>query len=270
MRLPATSTRQMSEETPPGSTSMCVGAPRPARWRNAVTAGSLGCKPLEGPAGAVASIDETVVESVRAPLPELDVGWQDAISAPLRRTWRAVAIALFCLLHGALQHLAGGYGLALRARPRGEARAERTALVIGVGVGNADALDRAVDTDLALEGRPEKHQAGGALRFQLARLAARVVRIEDEAVAFDAFKQHHPRARLAVGADGGERHGVDQRQIRTQRILEPTLELPHRIAIHIGFREAGAHVFLAQIGDVHGGILRCEMRRPREIRSFSI
>src|SRR5438105_342131 len=58
--------------------------------------------------------------------------------------------------------------------------------------------------------------------------------------------------------------------LRAQRIGEPALELGERIAIGVGFREPGAHVFLTQIGDVHTAILRCEIQRPREIAAFSL
>ena len=109
-----------------------------------------------------------------------------------------------------------------------------------------------------------------AARFELARLAALVIRIEDEAAALDAFQEHHPGAGCTIGAHGGERHRVGQRQPRAQGIVEPALELPQRIALGSSFREAGAHVFLAQIGDVHTRILRCEIQRPREIAAFSL
>ena len=210
------------------------------------------------------------MQPVRAPLPELDLGRKATISAPVRRARWSIAIALAHVLHGRFQHFPRGHRLALRARPGREPRAERAALVIGVRVGSTHALDRAVDANLTLEGRPQEHEAGRAFRLELPGLAAAVIRIEDEAAAFDAFQQHHPCTWLACGADGGERHRVDERQFRTQRILEPTLELPHRIAIHLGFREPGSHVFLPQIRDVHGGILRCETQRPREIRPFSL
>jgi hypothetical protein len=107
-------------------------------------------------------------------------------------------------------------------------------------------------------------------RCELARLAAAVIRIEDEAAALYAFQEHHPGAGRAVDGHGGECHRIGQGQLRTHRILQPALELVQRIAIGVSFREAGAHVFLAQIGDVHNRILRREIQRPREIRSFSL
>jgi hypothetical protein len=52
-----------------------------------------------------------------------------------------------------------------------------------------------------------------------------------------------------------------------ERVLEPALELPDRIALRVGFREARAHVFLAQVGDLHVGILPS---RPANDWRFSL
>ena len=150
------------------------------------------------------------------------------------------------------------------------ASAERACDVIRVRVSSLDPRHRAVDAHLTLQVGPHEHQARGAASFELAGLAALVICIEDEAAALDAFQEHHPGAGCTIGAHGGERHRVGQRQARAQGIVEPALELLQRIALGSSFREAGAHVFLAQIGDVHNRILRREIQRPREIRSFSL
>ena len=59
------------------------------------------------------------------------------------------------------------------------------------------------------------------------------------------------RAEGAPLGDCGERHRVRQRRFGAQRIAEPALELPDRIGVSLRFREPRAHVFLAQIRDIH-------------------
>ena len=210
------------------------------------------------------------MQAIRAPLPELDLARQDAIAAPVRRPRRRIAVALARVFHRPLECSTVRNALALRRGPGGVASAERACDVIRVRVSSLDPRHRAVDAHLTLQVGPHEHQARRAARFELARLAALVIRIEDEAAALDAFQEHHPGAGCTIGAHGGERHRVGQRQPRAQGIVEPALELPQRIALGSSFREAGAHVFLAQIRDVHTGILRCEIQRPREIRAFSL
>ena len=89
----------------------------------------------------------------------------------------------------------------------------------------------------------------------------------DEPPALDALQQAHPRRSGPGGVDGGERHGVGQRHAGLQRVVEPELELPDRIALRVGFRESRAHVFLAQVGDLHVGILPS---RPANEWRFSL
>src|SRR5437867_4288523 len=140
---------------------------------------SLGRKPLDLPGRPVSHIEQTVVQPVGAALPELDLARRDAIAAPVRRSRGRIAVALAYFFHRPLECSTVRNALALRRGPRGMTRAERAAGEIGVRVSSVDPLDRAVDAHLALQVRPHEDQAGGAARFELARLAAAVIRIED-------------------------------------------------------------------------------------------
>src|SRR5947199_13753 len=79
------------------------------------------------------------------------------------------------LCHGRVQRRPRGDAVALRRRPGGKARTQGPARVIGVRFGRRDALDAAVDAHLAFELGPHEDEARGAVRLELARLAAAVV-----------------------------------------------------------------------------------------------
>src|SRR5438105_2324523 len=216
---------------------------------------SLGRKPLDFPAGALPAVKQAVVQPVGASLPEFDRLRHHTVATPVWRPRRRIAIAAARFLHGELQGSPIGNALALRRRPGGKARAERPRGEIAVRVLSAHFLGAPFDAHLALEVRPHEYQAGFPPMGEFARFAARIIRIEDEAALLDAFEKHHPGRRRAGAIHGGEVHRIGQGQARTQRVLEPQLELPDRIALRIGLRKAGAHVLLAQIGDVHVRIL---------------
>src|SRR5437660_10441033 len=95
----ARSTRQISEETPPASGGTRSGAPGPARSRKVLRV-ALGGKAHNAPGVAVARIEQPVMQPVGAALPELELGRQHAIAAPVRRPWRRIAVAPARLCHG--------------------------------------------------------------------------------------------------------------------------------------------------------------------------
>src|SRR5207237_4075850 len=177
---------------------------------------SLGRKPLDAPgtvhAAAGARIEQAVVQAIRASLPELDLARRYAIAAPVRRARRRIAVAAARLGHRGLQRSTRRNALALRRGPGGKARTQRATREICIGIVRLDALHGAVDAHLALELGPDEDQAGGAACLELARLAAAVVRVEDEAGAFDAFQEHDAGRRRPGGIDRGERHRIGQRQ----------------------------------------------------------
>src|SRR5204862_4345473 len=121
-RAPASSTFQMSEDTPPGSASMRAGVPSPARCRKSAMSASLGCKALDAPGTAVARIEQAVVQPVGASLPELDCVRRYAVAAPVRRARRRVAITAARLFQGALERSSVRNALALSRGPGREAR----------------------------------------------------------------------------------------------------------------------------------------------------
>src|SRR5690348_14742761 len=140
---------------------------------------SLGRKPLDPPAPPGARVEQPVVQPVGAPLPELDLGGNQALAAPVRRARRRLAVAAFCLRRGVLEERPAGDARGLGGGPGGEAAARRTGGEVGVGLGRARLFRRAVDAHLALELRPQEDQRGGAVRGELGRLAAAIVRIEN-------------------------------------------------------------------------------------------
>src|SRR6266545_6032869 len=154
---------------------------------------SLGRKPLDAPgtvhAAAFACVQQPVVQPVGAALPEFDRLRHDAVAAPVRWPRRALAVALARLFHRFFENFPGRYGFALLGSPGREARAERPGGEIVVGVLRADLFHAALDAHLALELRPQEHQARGGARFTLAALAAAVIGMEHEAAALDALQQ---------------------------------------------------------------------------------
>src|SRR6476660_1110373 len=182
MTPPGSSTRQISEETPPESACTRSGTPRPARPRNASSARS-GRKAHDAPVAALAGVEQPVMQAVGATLPELDLGRQHTITAPVRRAGRHLAVALPRRRHGFLENVTGRNALALRRGPGRKPRAQRTARVVSVRFRAGNALDAAVDTHLALELRPHEDQARARACLELARLAAAIVGIEGKAAA---------------------------------------------------------------------------------------
>src|SRR5512134_943125 len=176
----------MSEETPPVSTmasGASLDAANPAARRKPST--GSGSEALNRPARAGAGVEQPVVQPVGAPLPELHRLRQQPVAAPVRRARRVLAVLVLHALEGALQRCTVGHALALCRGPGGEPGAERPRVEIGVGVRCRDFLRAALDAHLALELRPQEHQARARLRGELAALAARVVGVEDKAAALD-------------------------------------------------------------------------------------
>src|SRR6185436_15358696 len=245
-------TFQISEETPPLSTSTGpVSSPAPRSRR---TTGS-GSEAFNCPTVAFTPVDQPIVQSIGAALPELDFLRDHAVAAPLRRAGRGFPIAPPCVFHRGFEDLARNHFFALRRGPGGEPRAERTRRVVGIGLRGSDFFHSAVDAHLPLEVRPEEQQAGARAPAELLTFAAEVVGIKDESASLDALQQHDACRWSARGGHRGEGHRVGQRQLGAQRIFEPALELTQRIGVGLHFRQPGAHVFLAQIRDVHSEIL---------------
>lgn len=82
---------------------------------------------------------------------------------------------------------------------------------------------------------------------QVHALAAFVIGEECEAVGIHALEQHDARGRLAVGAHGGQRHGVWLGQLGLHGFVEPRLELANRVGSDVGFGKRAQHVVAAQV-----------------------
>src|SRR5438876_780412 len=81
----------------------------------------------------------------------------------------------------------------------------------------------------------------------------------------DALRNHAvaapvrgPKGALAMAFTGFLHGGLQRGALRhalALRVLEPMLELAHRIAVGVCLGEACPHVLLSQLGDIHHGIL---------------
>src|SRR5260221_10765767 len=88
-------------------------------------AASLGRKPLDLPPTVALGIEQTVVQAIRASLPELDLTRRYAITAPVRRARRRIPLAAARPRPCRPQRSPRRKALALRRGPRGKGRAPR-------------------------------------------------------------------------------------------------------------------------------------------------
>ena len=107
-----------------------------------------------------------------------------------------------------------GIDLALRRRPGADPRIERPGGEVGVRLRGADLGDHALDAHHALQLDPVELQRGLRIAVELARLAAAVIRVPDEAALVVTLDQDDPRRRPAGAVDGRQRHRVGFRQLR--------------------------------------------------------
>src|SRR6185295_15935041 len=105
----------------------------------------------------------------------------------------------------ALELLARGDDLALRRRPRADARGARAPREVGVAFGLGQTLGGAFDAHRAVDLQPAEGQRGVGVRLQLARLGRAVVGEEAEAALVEAPQQDVARPRAPVGVDRRER-----------------------------------------------------------------
>jgi hypothetical protein len=91
-----------------------------------------------------------------------------------------------------------------------------------------------------------EEQRDARIALDLAPLAALVARVENEAALVEVLQQHDARRRPAVAGHGRERHRVRLVQLGGERLLEPTGELPVRIALDVRLVERFAHVLPAK------------------------
>jgi mannose-6-phosphate isomerase-like protein (cupin superfamily) len=126
--------------------------------------------------------------------------------------------------------------LALLRDERADASAGRPRLEIRVGLRRRNPFDATLDPDLAPERIPVEEQRRARVLLELATLAARVVREEDQPVLVEALQEHHADRRRARGVRGGDRHRFG-RAHGAGRLVEPARELALRIGVQVGAAE---------------------------------
>src|SRR4051812_7434547 len=191
----------------------------------------LGRETLEQPRLAVAAVAKAVVQPVVSVLPELVGVRTDAVPAPVLRTWNVVAGELALELGHRLVELGPvREHAALPRRRRGKLRATRPCREVRVRLVGRDALDVALDADLAPERIPVEEERGAWVGLELAALAAPVAGKEDEAALVGALQQDHPHRWRAVGAGRGQRQRLRGAQARPLRVGIPAPELLQGVA----------------------------------------
>ena len=158
---------------------------------------------------------------------------------------------MFGLGQAPLEGLARVQRLRLLRRPRAELAAARARGEVGVGLGVADDLDRALDPHLhaVAHARPVEQQRRMRIGLQFAALAAVEVGVEDEAARVEGLEQHGARRRPRVERGGGDRHRGAVGFAGGGGLLEQLGE--------------GGEGFGVQVGGVHGAIVANRRARQR-------
>src|SRR4051794_22598311 len=139
----------------------------------------LRSKTLDRPPVPLTGVQQTVVESVLAVLPELvALGPQPEAAPVLGQRQLALLDHRRELRHQALQHLAALHRTALRRGEGAQLAAARAGADVLGGLLHARALHRSLDAYLAAERVPVEQQRGSRVVQQLERLSTLVVRVE--------------------------------------------------------------------------------------------
>ena len=106
-------------------------------------------------------------------------------------------------------------------------------------------MNRALDADLLLQGRPPKKEGGTAVCGQFLPLSALVVAEKGESPRIVPLHQHGAGRGAAVGRAGGEGHAVGfVEQAAGHGRLKPAAELHQRVGVYIFFKQ-GVHAIIA-------------------------
>src|SRR5215210_8594082 len=213
---------------------------------------SLRLQTLQFPPSPGTPVDETVVQPVFAPLPELDGVGLDPVAAPERRAWDLTPLVLSLQrLYPLLQNFPVLNGPALLGSPRSEAASTRTAGEVSVGFFFRETASFSLDPDLPLQLAPVEEQGARGIGFKLAGLASLVVGVEDETAPVVALQEYGAGGGTAFTCGGGQYHGVRLVEVRVDYVLEPLVELGYGALGHVGFVQAGAGIFPSKDRGVH-------------------
>src|SRR5258708_13071881 len=141
--------------------------------------------------------------------------------------------------------------LALRARPRADARTQRARREVAARLLGAHLFRRTFDPHLALELLPHERERGARIDGELLALLALVVGEEHEAARVGALEEHDAGGWMAARVDRRQRHRRGLGNLRLNRRLHPLLELPQRIPIDGRLVERLPGILIAKVGEVH-------------------
>ena len=162
-------------------------------------------------------------------LPELHDLGQDPQPAPELRHWYLLPAleAPLDLVDPPLELLPPSEHLALLTRPGAQPAAAYTRVVVDLALLAAQALNRALDADLALELGPPEGQAGEGVGGDVGGLARRApVGVDDEAARVELLEVDHARGHAARGQRRRrERDGLGLVYAGTLGVREPDVEL---------------------------------------------
>src|SRR5215211_1012927 len=197
-------------------------------------------------------VDDPVVESVFASLPELDGVRLDPVATPERGAWDLTPLVLgFERPNPLFQNAPVLDGPALLGSPGPETTSARAAHEVGVGLFLREATGAAFYPDLTRQLAPVEQQGTRGVRLEIFGFSSFVVGVEDETLLVVAFEEDGAGGGTTVSSSGGQDHGIRLVEVRVDDPLEPLVELDYGIGIHVGFVQADAGVFPAKTRDIH-------------------
>src|SRR6478672_11032209 len=166
---------------------------------------SLRVEHLGAPAIALARVDEAIVQTARALVPELDSLRNDPEAGPVRRSrHRNIREAGLELAKTLVERAGMLHRLALPRSPRAELALARTRGEICVRLLGAHLLRQPFHADLTLERLPVEAHRGLRMRDELLALATLVIRVERKAAHVHQLEQQDAHGGLSVLTDSGE------------------------------------------------------------------
>src|SRR5918992_6803 len=144
---------------------------------------------LDQPTRIALSIAEAIMQTVLARLPELDLFRRQAVTTPKRRQGHdLIRVPQGQDPQTLVQLGPAGDDLALMRCPCPEPASERSRAEVLLGLRARHGRHQPRNAHLTLELRPIKDERGARVLCELPALAARVVRVEDEAALVDSLQ----------------------------------------------------------------------------------